>query len=478
MHRHILTILTGVLAALIWSGCSVSEWEQGFIPIEPVGSGNGAGQGGNTGDRTHNEDRRKVLLLYSAGYNSLRNYLLEDIEDLKSGWLPKDYPNHDILLVYTHTTQRNGAYGIPTTPYLIRLYEDGNGNAVADTLVTYEAGTHSATAEQFHNVLTYVRNNFPAGNYGMVFSSHATGYLPSGFYSKPESYEYIPKKSVMRQIGDGFDALPMTFETRPVPYHAPDFDPSLPMVKSADGTEEGTPMVRSVGQDQVGSAGEYVSYEMEIAEFADAIPMKFDYILFDACLMGGVEVAYELKGKCGKVGFSQAEVLAEGLDYKTLTNHLLKEKKADPQGVCEDYFKQYESQSGVYQSATISLIDCKKMDALAEVCRELFSSWKYKDILKTMDPDKVQRFYRFDKHWFYDLASILIEADIDAEELGRLSSALDECVLYKAHTPEFMCEFEIEIFSGLSMYLPSVGSTELDKYYKTLLWNRDTGLVK
>lgn len=494
MHRHILTILTGVLAALIWSGCSVSEWEQGFIPIEPVGSGNGAGQGGNTGDRTHNEDRRKVLLLYSAGYNSLRNYLLEDIEDLKSGWLPKDYPNHDILLVYTHTTQRNGAYGIPTTPYLIRLYEDGNGNAVADTLVTYEAGTHSATAEQFHNVLTYVRNNFPAGNYGMVFSSHATGYLPSGFYSKPESYEYIPKKSVMRQIGDGFDALPMTFETRPVPYHAPDFDPSLPMVKSADGTEEGMPMVksedgteegmpmvRSVGQDQVGSAGEYVSYEMEIAEFADAIPMKYDYILFDACLMGGIEVAYELKDKCDRIGFSQTEVLAEGLDYKTMTEHLLKNTVPDPQAVCDDYFMQYIKQSGVYQSATISLIDCRELDQLAEVCRDIFTN--HRSGLKAIRMSNVQQYFRSNYRYFYDLKSIIQEAGATAQELKSLDEALKRCVIYGAYTPKFMEEFRILTYSGFSMYLPRDLNTafyfeELNSYYKTLDWNKATGLVK
>ena len=36
------------------------------------------------------ESARKVLLLYSAGYNSLRNYLLDDINDLKEGWLPGD----------------------------------------------------------------------------------------------------------------------------------------------------------------------------------------------------------------------------------------------------------------------------------------------------------------------------------------------------------------------------------------------------
>ena len=87
---------------------------------------------------------------------------------------------------------------------------------------------------------------------------------------------------------------------------------------------------------------------MELPDFAEAIPMKLDYILFDACLMGGIEVAYELRGKCSLLGFSQTEVLAEGLDYKTLTQHLLQKEKPYPEGVCADYFTQYDIQSGVY----------------------------------------------------------------------------------------------------------------------------------
>ena len=50
-------------------------------------------------------------------------------------------------------------------------------------------------------------------------------------------------------------AIPM-----PVPYIEPDFDPSLPMVKS-------------IGQDQVGAIGQRVSYEMDIADFAEPILM-------------------------------------------------------------------------------------------------------------------------------------------------------------------------------------------------------------
>lgn len=447
-------VLCCVLAVFLSEGCTPIEWDEEFNTENGITNG-------NSGDRTPNEDRRKVLLLYSAGYNSLRNYLLEDIEDLKSGWLPTGYPNHDIVLVYTHTPAIKGAYNKPTSPYLIKLYTNNEGMAVADTLVTYEEGTLSSTAEQFNKVLTYVHEQFPAGSYGMIFSSHATGYLPSGFYNKPQDYVFPGNKAMMKQKGSGFHATP-------VPYYEPDFDPSLPMVKS-------------IGQDQVGVSGNYVSYEMELAEFAEAIPMKFDYILFDACLMGGIEVAYELRGKCDLVGFSQTEVLAEGLNYNTLTEHLLKNTNSNPQAVCEDFFSQYIEQEGVYQSATVSLIDCNRLEPLADICKQIFE--KYRNELYSVNSKNVQQYFRSSYRYFYDLKSIIQKIGATDKELKQLDDALSQCVLYGAHTPKFMGEFWILTYSGFSMYLPRDMHTafyyeELNAYYKTLQWNKATGLVK
>ena len=103
---------------------------------------------------------------------------------------------------------------------------------------------------------------------------------------------------------------------------------------------------------------------------------------------------------------------------------------------------------------------------------------KYSDRISSMNAAGVQRFYRASHHWFYDLASILQNAGMDNAEENRLNAALDKCVLYKGATPSFMGEFSINTFSGFSMYLPSNGNSELNKYYKTLRWNQATGLVK
>lgn len=415
-----------------------------------------AGRGETLGGRDVSNETRNVLLLYSAGFNSISDYLKEDIQDLMKGDLPSDSRMNDVLLVYSHLPVRRSAYSEPNPPVLMRVYQGRGGEVVTDTLVRYPDSVHSADPAQLNTVLTYVKDNFPAKTYGMIFSSHATGYLPAGYYTNPGDYIYAPSSAMMGRQG-------YRKSHRGVPYVEPEHDPSLPMVKS-------------IGQDQVGSSGSYLSYEIQLEEFAEALPMYFDYILFDACLMGGVEVAYELAGRCGLVGFSQTEVLAEGFDYTTLSAHLLNGDTPDPQAVCEDYFQQYDIQSGIYRSATISMVDCSKMEPLAEVCAELFR--KYALEIATLKPGKVQRYYRSDYHWFYDLADIVAKAGAAEEEISALNDAIEYCMVYRAATPEFMGSFTIDTYSGFSMYLPSHGSVELDKYYKTLKWNIATGLVE
>lgn len=421
---NIFRLMTAVLAVLVLNSCS--DW---FC-------------------KDDEKDSDDVLLLYSAGCNSLHSFLSGDFEDLKKGYVPGYKNGDDVLLVYMH---RKGS----DSPVLMRLFKDKNQTLVTDTLVVYEPGTITASAPQLRKVLQYVKDEFPARTYGMIFSSHATGWLPSGYYSNSDKYEN-GTLSMARRFSVSGDPVS-------VPYKEPEYDPSLPMTKS-------------IGQDVVTVGGETVSYEIDLADFADAVPMYLDYILFDACLMGGVEVAYELRDVCGKVGFSQAEVLAEGLDYTTLTRHLFLGTEPMPEKVCQDYFDYYDAQTGVERSATISCVDCSGMEPLAQVCSRLFS--KYADQIASVNPSRVQRYHRSSYHWFYDLESILVEAGITEEELVELQNAIDGCVIYKAATDQILGLFHVTTFSGFSMFLPCDGGPRLNEFYKSLAWNKATGLVR
>jgi len=401
----------------------------------------------------------KVMVLYSAGFNSLSSQLKEDIMELQSGYVPaKDAGN--VLLVASHNTSASGNYSSTTRPVLIRLYKEKESAVVMDTIAALPSGSTLTRAQEMRQMLQYVSDIFPSKSYGIVFSSHATGWLPAGYYENPTKYD--------SSAGSGqtqFAPRRFVFPDGAVPYTEPEVLPG--------------PQVKSIGQTRTYEDGAYVSYELSLEDFVGALPFRCDYILFDACLMGGIETAYALKDVCGKVGFSQAEVLADGFDYDNIASRLLLGTEPDPEAVCRDYFERYNALSGEMQSATISLVDCKALGSLTDVCRTLFD--KYRSAIEALDFETVQRYYRSYHHWYFDLEDILLKAGISSSEKSALEAALDECIIYKGATEGFLpgsSGFYIDTFSGLSMYLPSAGSSYLDAFYKTLDWNKASGLVE
>ena len=120
------------------------------------------------------------------------------------------------------------------------------------------------------------------------------------------------------------------------------------------------------------------------------------------------------------------------------------------------------------------MIDCTRLDGLADVCARIFSSCRSQ--LAAVKPGQVQGYFRFNKHWFYDLEDIFVKAGVPESSLAQFRAAMDQCVLYKAATPTFI-SIPIETFCGLSMYLPANGSAAINDFYRTLSWNKATSLV-
>ena len=393
-------------------------------------------------DRGASTEMRNVMVLVSAGFNSLSTWLQADLEDLASGYLPDNARSSDVLVVLSRFSVSSGDYSSPSAPVLYRMYADAQGSVVRDTLKVWDGDTQLCRAATLKEALELVHRHFPAQGYGMVFSSHASGWLPDGYYGNPAAYEKS-SLSLRRRSWNSAGAV------------WPAIDP--------------WPAVKSIGQD----AGK-LAVEMELADFVDAIPFRLDYLLFDACLCGCVEVAWALRGKADIVGFSPTEILAEGFDYLGITQHLL-QRTPDPLAVCKDYFAHYDALRGSSRSATISVVDTRRMDALAAVCATLFE--QYRPQLETLSGSSVQGYFRFDRHFFYDLEDILVKAGITAEEQASLEAALDECVLYHAATPYFL-SIPLVSCCGLSMYLPSMGTDFLDSFYReNIRWNDVTKLV-
>ena len=378
---------------------------------------------GESGSRTQpgrlpSEETRQVMIMYSAGFNSLSGALTTDLRQMEEGFVPtaQSRADHILLVLSRHT---HSGYSTPVAPVLYRLYKDREGNVVRDTLLRWRPEDQACDPAVMREVMTFAKEKFPAKGYGLVLSSHGSGWIPS-----PEALEVQAK---------------------------------------------------SIGED----ADTGRTIEMDLPDFVNALPYKLDYILLDACYMACVEVAWALRDKTKLVGFSPTEIMSDGFNYLTLADRLLR-SEPDALGVCTDYFAQYTDPRQGSPYASITLVDAGAMQPLADICKTLFE--RYRVPISNLSITQVQRYFRWNQNprfeHLYDLRHMLQQAGATETELAQFDAALKKCVLYEAHTERFMSLWLTNV-CGLSVYLPSSGDDDLNQYYMNQVeWNNATELIK
>ena len=105
---------------------------------------------------------------------------------------------------------------------------------------------------------------------------------------------------------------------------------------------------------------------MEIPVLRDVLAQlpKFDYILFDACFMQSIEVAYELRHQADWMIGSPAEIPGPGAPYDSIMGALC---TGDANGIINGYNSGYPMES--YPGALLSCIDCTQLEALAQATK-------------------------------------------------------------------------------------------------------------
>ncbi|MGM9748343.1 MAG: clostripain-related cysteine peptidase, partial [Candidatus Cryptobacteroides sp.] len=325
--------------------------------------------------RQYRDSEIQAILMYSAGHNDLNYSLAEDIEELCAGKVPDLAEGNDLFFIFSQLCKTYSTHNVCThSPVLFRVGKDKYGNVVRDTVLTLSPEEDAADSKTLNKVLTYIKDNYVADSYGIVLSSHGTGYLPANYYSGSDKFE-----------NEAYNISSLSF-----------------------------------------GASRYKNgiREMDITDFADAIPMKMDFILIDACFMGGIEVAYELKDKCERFAGSPTEIMSNGFDYKNMGEYLFIEGKSDIKGICQSYYEFYNSQPGSAKSATVCLVDCNKLYIVAQLCKSIFS--KYERGLEAIDKNTIQRYYRGNYHWFYDFLDIIRNCGCTQQEYEWVEEALKQ----------------------------------------------------
>lgn len=374
---------------------------------------------------------RQMLLVYFAGNNSLAAEGASDYNSIKQNWLPTTRGSEKVMLVFHHFKDE--------TPVLVRLSKDRRGNTVEDIIKEYPFNTHSADARTLETVLADAEAAWPSAHHGIVLWSHGSGFLPPGYYINPQE----------RAKGD------------PVSEEA---DPYAFLVKAGgDG-------LKSFAQD------EEQNIEMDLIDLRKALSrFHYDFIAFDCCLMANVELAYELRNTSDYLIFSPTEIMSDGFPYDVMVQTIFSQQpEAAMRSIAQSYMAHYRSFSGVYASATISVVRTAGMQALANACQTVFRN--HQDQILMLDRSHVQPYFRYNKHWFYDIDDF-VQQVADDGEYQAFNRALNQAVIYRDATDYFL-DLEISHYSGLSIYIPRREYTVLNNYYKTLAWNQATGLVQ
>ena len=139
--------ITAILLAVLLCGSCINEEYAGPDPDLPT----------------------RTIIVYLGGDNNLSEETGRKIEALRQGWT---YTGNKCLI---YQDSRDGARllrlrgGCRTTP-----------TPYVETVREYGA-ENSASAETFARVLREVAAEYPADSYGLIFFSHASGWLPAGF---------------------------------------------------------------------------------------------------------------------------------------------------------------------------------------------------------------------------------------------------------------------------------------------------------
>lgn len=221
------------------------------------------------------------------------------------------------------------------------------------------------------------------------------------------------------------------------------------------------------------SFGRDTGKETDIIELKNALPGNFEFIIFDACAMGGVEVLYEFKDKAKYIIASPAETLAESFPYQQITPMLFSGTADYLKSVAETYYNYYNAYADDRQSATVVLVNTAELVPLANQMKSLITKTKvYGDTFTRTGIQRLDFTSGFPVA-NYDFGDFLAH-NFNNSQLADLLTQLSQTIIYKQATARFL-GVPIRTFSGLTSYIPYQGDVNLS-YYKKLGWYKSSGV--
>lgn len=208
---------------------------------------------------------------------------------------------------------------------------------------------------------------------------------------------------------------------------------------------------------------------MELSDLQQALPDNgFEFIIFDACYMAGVEVMYAMKNKADYMIAAPTEIMGSGFPYSDIIKPMFA-KKTGYQEICDNFYSYYADSSTPF--ATISLISTQGLDQLATATRNIMKTSF--DKTDEIDFNDLQRYFRPKYYGMYDFDDYISRIAPD-DLYAQFQTAMNNAVLYKKNTDSFMLGYSggyyITHYSGLSSFIIRESYGAVNQEYAKLDW--------
>lgn len=413
------SLIIATLFIVVGVSCSNGDSPDGpDVPVTPVG---------------------QTVFMFFPWSNNLLSDFRRTVEDMQTVVTQRSMKDERIM-VFMATSEREAV--------LFELKKQ-NGRCLTDTLRRYS--DRPFTSRQWlTSLFSEVMTLAPASRYGMVVGCHGLAWVPV------QGQRNARKRLGSQERIDEEDNLykEEKIDKEGVPNDLMHFEVQGPVT------------TRFIG-------GTYPETQIETTDLADAMAdasFHTEYILFDACYMSSVEVAYELKDVTHYLIASPTEVISYGFPYITMGKHLL--GTPNYKGIADSFISFYSSYNLPY--GTVAVTDCTQLDALAAIAQQINAAAEEptnaasaKQINAAAEgklntarsgkdaPNGVQIMDGYNPTLFYDLGHLMSLKDAGTVLTAAFAEQLDKTVPYKGHTDQYFTALkdepvDIKHYSGLN----------------------------
>lgn len=411
------SFIIATLFIVVGVSCSNGDSPDGpDVPVTPVG---------------------QTVFMFFPWSNNLLSDFRRTVEDMQTIVAQRSMKDERIM-VFMATSEREAV--------LFELKKQ-NGRCLTDTLRHYS--DRPFTSRQWlTSLFSEVMTLAPASRYGMVVGCHGLAWVP-----------VQGQRNARKRLGsqERIDEEDNLYKEERIDKEEDDlmhFEVQSPVT------------TRFIG-------GTYPETQIETTDLADAMAdagFHTEYILFDACYMSSVEVAYELKDVTHYLIASPTEVLSYGFPYITMGKHML--GTPNYKGIVDSFISFYSSYNLPY--GTVAVTDCTQLDALAAIAQQINAAATEQINVAAAEPTNaasegklntarsgknvpngVQIMDGYSPTLFYDLGHLMSLKDAGTVLTAAFAEQLGKTVPYKGHTSQYFTALkdapvDIKHYSGLN----------------------------